>query len=96
MEPLNVSRRNSVSIHSLGCIIYPKKYNLYYPQDNGRTSLEAEKEGNWLVVEDARLEDGGEYTCHISAFHPQEISHSVKIRTRYDHVRVRYHKKIVF
>ena len=26
MEPLNVSRRNSVSIHSLECIIYPKKY----------------------------------------------------------------------
>ena len=25
MEPLNVSRRNSVSIHSLECIIYPKK-----------------------------------------------------------------------
>ena len=42
-----------------------------------------EKEGNWLQVEDARPEDAGEYTCHISAFHPQEISHSVMIRTRW-------------
>ena len=48
-----------------------------------RTSVVPEKEGNWLQVEDARPEDAGEYTCHISAFHPQEISHSVMIRTRW-------------
>ena len=43
-----------------------------------------EKEGNWLMVEGARLEDGGEYTCHISAFQPSEVVHSVLIRTRWD------------
>jgi len=50
-------------------------------QDTRATIVE-EKEGNWLEIERARLGDEGDYTCHISVIHHQEISHSVRIRTR--------------
>jgi len=51
------------------------------PQET-RARIVAEKEGNWLVINAAKLKDQGVYTCHISAVHLQDISHSVIIRTR--------------
>jgi len=49
---------------------------------DARTSIQPEKEGNWLIIESARPTDQGDYDCHISAVQTKEISHSVKIRTR--------------
>jgi hypothetical protein len=50
--------------------------------DERNSNLDKEREGNWLVVEGAQAVDAGDYTCHISAFHPKEVVHSVLIRTR--------------
>eukprot|EP00088_Acartia_fossae_P020868 TRINITY_DN22382_c0_g1_i5.p1 TRINITY_DN22382_c0_g1~~TRINITY_DN22382_c0_g1_i5.p1 ORF type:complete len:460 (+),score=82.85 TRINITY_DN22382_c0_g1_i5:76-1455(+) len=49
---------------------------------DNRAKIEGEKNGNWLIIESAREQDEGTYTCHITAFPPQEISHRVRIRTR--------------
>jgi len=47
-----------------------------------RVRLEQEKKGNYLVISQSGPEDGGEYTCQISAFYPTELTHTVRIRTK--------------
>merc|ERR1712183_720179 len=45
-----------------------------------RVKLEEEKNGNHLVIGGATTGDGGEYTCHISAYVLTELTHTVLIR----------------
>ena len=48
--------------------------------EDGRTKVEANSNGNLLVISLAEAEDGGEYTCQLSALNTVELKHTVRVR----------------
>jgi len=50
--------------------------------EDGRTKVEANSNGNLLVISLAEAEDGGEYTCQLSALNTVELKHTVRVRVQ--------------